>query len=62
MTQGEGPLLQGRVEAALLTEVPAGEEYQKLPPPPKKGEPGYEDFMKRMAAEEQKYHEEQAKK
>ena len=50
VTQGEGLLLQGRVETALLTEAPAAEEYHKMPPPPppKKGEPGYEDFMKRM--------------
>ena len=63
MTQGEGLLLQGRVETALLTEAPTAEGYHKMPPPlPKKGEQGYEDFMKRMAAEEQKYHKEQAKK
>ena len=64
MTQGEGLLLQGRVETSLLTEAPTVGEYCKMPPPPppKKGEQGYEHFMKRMAAEEQKYHEEQAKK
>ena len=51
MTQGEGLLLQGRVETALLTEAPTVEGYCKMPPPPpKKGEQGYEDFMKRMAA------------
>ena len=32
------------------------------PPPPKKGKPGYEAYINRMAAEEQKYHEEQARK
>ena len=31
-------------------------------PPPKKGEWGYEAYINRMAAEEQKYHKEQAKK
>ena len=35
-----------------------------LPPPPplKEGECGYEEYMRRMAAEELIYHEEQAKK
>ena len=32
------------------------------PPPPKKGKWGYEAYMNRMAAEEQKYCEEQARK
>ena len=32
------------------------------PPPPKKGELGYKAYMNRMAAEEQKYHKEQARK
>ena len=65
ITQEEEDLiLQGRVETSMSTETPSTEGYQKMPPPPpsKKGEWGYEAYMDRMAAEEQKYHEEQAKK
>ena len=64
MTQEEVLLLQGRVETALFAEAPTTEEYHKMPPPPppKKGEQGYEDFIKRMPAKEQKYCKEQPKK
>ena len=60
----EDLILQGRVETSMSTETPSTEGYQKMPPPPppKKGELGYEAYMNRMAAEEQKYHEEQARK
>ena len=57
-------ILQGRVETSMSTETPSPEGYQKMPPPPppKKGKQGYEAYMNRMDAEEQKYHKEQAKK
>ena len=60
----EDLILQGRVETSMATEIPSTEGYQKMlpPPPPKKGEWGYEAYMNRMAAEEQRYHEEQARK
>ena len=60
----EDLILQGRVETSMYTETPSTEGYQKMPPPPppRKGELGYEAYMNRMAAEEQKYHEEQARK
>ena len=60
----EDLILQGRGETSMSTETPSTEGYQKMPPPPppKKGKWGYEAYMNRMAAEEQKYHEEQAKK
>ena len=65
ITQEEEDLiLQGRVKTNMSTEIPSTETYQKMPPPPppKKGEWGYEAYMNRMAAEEQKYNEEQAQK
>ena len=64
ITQEEDVLLQGRVETSMSTETPSTEAYWKMPPapPPTKGKQGYEAYMNRMAAEEQKYHEEQAKK
>ena len=54
----EDLILQGRVETSMYTETPSTEEYWKMPPPPppKKGKPGYEAYMNRMATEEQKYH------
>ena len=60
----EDLILQGRVEISMSTETPSTEGYQKMPPPPppKKGKQGYEAYMNRMAAEEQKYCEEQARK
>ena len=64
ITQEEDLILQGRVKTNMSTETPSTEAYRKMPspPPPKKGEWGYEAYMSRMAAEEQKYHEEQVKK
>ena len=60
----EDLILQGRVETSMSTETSSTEGYQKMPPapPPKKGKLGYEVYINRMAAEEQKYHEEQARK
>ena len=63
ITQEEGDLLlQGRVKTNMSTGTSSTETYQKMPPPPplKKGKWGYKAYMNRMAAEEQKYHEEQA--
>ena len=65
ITQEEEDLvLQWRVETSMSTETPSTEGYQKMPPPPppKKGKQGYETYMNRMAAEEQKYCKEEAKK
>ena len=58
ITQEEDLILQGRVETSMSTETPSTEGYQKMPPPPppKKGKQGYEAYINRMAAEEQKYH------
>ena len=60
----EDLILQGRVETSMATETPSTEGYQKMlpPPPPKKGEWSYEAYVNKMAAEEQRYHEEQARK
>ena len=60
----EDLILQGRVETSMYTKTSSTEGYQKMPPPPppKKGEPGYKAYMNRMATEEQKYCEEQARK
>ena len=60
----EDLILQGRVETSMYTKTPSTEGYQKMPPhpPPRKGKPDYEAYMNRMAAEEQRYCEEQARK
>ena len=62
VTTSEDLLIRGQIDAAIRTGNALAEDDCPLPPPPREGDPGYEDNLRQRAAKDLAYQEEQAKK